>query len=99
MATLHVETYQRLAQEGGGLHSPIPDDPLDEDQVTIQGSSTSSSAVDKSAKFVCLTGDAACHIAIGASPTATTSKRYLPANTPRFYRIRGGEKVACIEVS
>lgn len=39
----------------------------------------------------------ACHIALGASPTATTSSPYLPANTPWFIEVAPGQKVAAIQ--
>lgn len=39
----------------------------------------------------------ACHIKLAASPTATTSDPYLPANTPWFIEVAPGQKVAAIQ--
>lgn len=39
----------------------------------------------------------ACHIALGANPTATASSIYLPANVPWFIEVAPGQKVAVIQ--
>lgn len=44
-----------------------------------------------------LVSTTACHIAYGATPTATTSNAYLPANTPWFIEVAPGMKVAAIQ--
>jgi hypothetical protein len=42
---------------------------------------------------------AAAYIKIGVSPTATTSDVYMPADSPEYFSIRPGEKVAAVQVS
>lgn len=39
----------------------------------------------------------AAHIAIGVSPTATTSDMYMPAGISEYFRINPGEKVSAIQ--
>lgn len=39
----------------------------------------------------------AAHIAIGASPTATTSDVYMPAGIAEYFIINPGEKVSAIQ--
>lgn len=39
----------------------------------------------------------ACHVAVGASPTATTSSAYLPANVEWFIEVAPGQRVAVIQ--
>jgi len=41
----------------------------------------------------------ACHIAFGASPTATTSDAYLPADIPEYFRCARTDKISAIQVS
>jgi len=40
-----------------------------------------------------------CHIAFGASPTATTSDFYLPSGVVEYFTIKPGQKVAAIRNS
>lgn len=39
------------------------------------------------------------HIAIGTSPTATTSDIYMPANVPEYFVVPATVKVSAIQVS
>lgn len=41
----------------------------------------------------------AAYIAIAKSPTATSAGVYLPADTPEYFTVNGGEKVSAIQVS
>jgi len=41
----------------------------------------------------------AAYIKIGESPTATTSDVYMPADSPEYFTISAGEKVAAVQVS
>ena len=40
-----------------------------------------------------------CHLALGASPTATTSSPALPANLPEYIVISPGQKIAAIRTT
>lgn len=44
-----------------------------------------------------LCATAACHIKVAATPTATTSDPYLPANVDWFIEVAPGQKVAAIQ--
>ena len=46
-----------------------------------------------------LCATAACHVKVGAAPTATTSDPYLPADTPWFIEVAPGQKVAAIQTT
>lgn len=41
----------------------------------------------------------AAYIKIGKDATATTSDVYMPADSPEYFSIRPGEKVAAVQVS
>lgn len=41
----------------------------------------------------------AAYIKIGKDPTATTSDVYMPADSPEYFTIRPGEKIAAVQVS
>ena len=64
---------------------------------------TTSAAIDNAVgaqtRMVRVVVTSAAHIAIGTSPTATTSDPYMPANVPEVFLINPGEKVAAVQVS
>lgn len=67
-------------------------------KLTSSGSSAASSAYSGNT-LVRIVADAACHYAIGTSPTATTSNVYLPANSGEQILIKDGNKIAVIAAS
>jgi hypothetical protein len=58
-----------------------------------------SNAVGAQTRFIRVVVTSAAHIAIGASPTATTSDPYMAANVPEVFVINPGEKVSAVQVS
>lgn len=68
--------------------------------VTVSGTSAATSnAIGSQTNRVVLYSSTDCHIAFGASPTATTADFFLPASTMVMFPIRGGSKVAAIQAS
>ena len=64
---------------------------------SVNTSSQQSTATDANTEYVRIMSDTnGVHIAFGASPTATTSTMYIPANDIEIIKIRPGEKVAFI---
>ena len=71
--------------------------PIKTQKVTSSGSSAATSAgMLAHTQFVRIVASANGHVAFGASPTATTSSMYIPANDIEIIKIRPGEKVAFI---
>lgn len=66
---------------------------------TSTSSSAQSSAIGAGTTIVRLVCTEDCHVAFGSNPTATTSSMYLPANTPEYFGVTGGHKVAVIRTS
>lgn len=91
MATLYITEFERAGSGDNAGTIPAPLEPSLADQtVTISGASADSSALNASTRLVMVHTDTACHIDIGTAPTATTSKRRLPADTTVFYCIPSG---------
>jgi|GEM_PF-1073883 len=67
--------------------------------VSVSSSSAQSSAHAATTNVIRLVSTTDCHIAFAASPTATTSSMYLPANQVEYFLVTGGEKVAAIRAS
>lgn len=92
MATLWVREYTRSAARG----VPIPQEPgTDQTPVTFT-TTTQSAAFAAGTIFVSIIGSAAFHYVVGANPTATTSARKVPADTPVEFAVTAGQKVAVV---
>lgn len=102
MASLYVTEYSAIASVNtnfGGRDSPgqAPQDPPNAEQlVNIAASSTQSSAFTSTTSLIRVHADAICSIAIGANPTATTSKKRLAANQTEYFGVSSGHKIAVI---
>ena len=66
------------------------------EKVASSGTSAQSAAFADNIYYVRVVADAACHIEFGTSPTATTSKVYVPADDIEYFKVSPGEKVAVI---
>jgi hypothetical protein len=66
------------------------------EKVISSGTSAQSAAFADNIYYVRVVADAACHIEFGTSPTATTSKIYVPADDIEYFKVSPGEKVAVI---
>tara|TARA_Y100000294_G_scaffold8450_1_gene7970 strand:- start:207 stop:479 length:273 start_codon:yes stop_codon:yes gene_type:complete len=64
--------------------------------VSLSTSSAASSAFGSNVEYIRIVSTAACYITFGTSPTATTSKTYLPANEIEYWKVSEGQKVAAI---
>ena len=70
--------------------------PVTTQKVNSSGSSAASSAFGSNIDYVRVCADADCHIEFGTSPTATTSKIFLPSKDTEYFKVSEGEKVAVI---
>ena len=100
MAILYITEYQRVASNdfGGGIQAPL-EPPIDEQTVAIGATSVQSETLNSATRLVRLHTDAACHLAIGINPTATTSNRRMIADSTEFIGIPNGNdyKIAVIQ--
>ena len=74
--------------------------PIKTQKVTSSGSSAATSdGMLAHTQFVRIVANADCHVAFGASPTATANDMFLPADEIEIIKIRPGEKVAVLHGS
>jgi len=64
--------------------------------LTSAASSSASSAFADGSEYIRVVSTIGCHIAIAASPTATTSTQLLPADEIEIIKISAGEKIAVL---
>lgn len=97
MATIYVTEFENLAVDQNGkvvLSGKCP--PLNEQKKTFTTSTAIDTAFNNKTRFVRIYVDAAAHIAFGASPTATTSNMPIAADSPEYFGVNAGQKVAAV---
>jgi hypothetical protein len=97
MSNLYIEEYESiLVDPATGVLVPMVDRFVTAQSLPLGSTSSTSSQTLPQTRFIAITADADCRFAIGASPDATTSMRYLPAGQTRFFKIYSGEKLSAI---
>ncbi len=97
MPALYIEEYERiLIDPATGTLVPMVDRFVTAHSISLGATSSVSAPASPQSRFIAITADADCRFAIGASPDAAASRRYLVANQSRFFKIFSGEKVAAI---
>lgn len=96
MSTLYITEYASTLNQAGGV--PIALEPALNDQtVTISGSSTQSAALKQNTQIVRLETDTICSVLFGANPSATTSNRRMQAGDIEYFGVNTqGLKIAVI---
>ena len=90
MASLYITEFV----DGAGALQAAQMPPQAEQKLTISGTSAASAAI--AAKVVRVHTDTACHVAFGASPTATVSNLRMPADSTEYFGVTAGHKIAVV---
>ena len=97
MAILYISEFNAQAHDGENNIAPIARLPSNVDQtVAIGGSTTASSAFASNTNFIRVHTDSICSIAVGITPTATTSNLRLAAGQTEYFAVSPGLKIAVI---
>lgn len=98
MATLYITEFQYMenANDIGGVPQIAKLPGVASQTVAISGSSAQSSAFNVLTRFVRVTTDIACHVAVGANPTATTSLMRMGPDSVEYFGVTPGHKLAVI---
>ena len=94
---LDITEYSQMAVDAAGRLLPAGKEPgAYQTPVAIGAGSVQSAAFGGQAAFVRLHADAACRIAFGANPTASSSTPRMAAGATEFFGVTPGHKVAVI---
>jgi hypothetical protein len=97
MSSLYIEEYETiLIDPATGTLVPMVDRFITAQAIPLGATSSLSVPTFPQTRFVAITADADCRFAIGASPDATASMRYLAAGQTRFFKVYSGERVSAI---
>lgn len=96
MAKCQITEYKKLAKDDEGNILPIGETEIATQSVSYT-SSTASSAFNADTRWIRVSSDAAVHLSFGPAPTATVASTRLGANFTDWFRVQGGQKVACYD--
>lgn len=98
MATLYITEFQYMenANDIGGVPQIAKFPAVASQTIAIAGSSAQSSAFNVATRFIRVTTDIACHIAVAANPTATTSLLRMGPDAVEYFGVTPGHKIAVI---
>lgn len=101
MSNLSITEYSGVGESLTGIKIQAGKEPAVTTQnVSYTTTSTQSSAFNASTRVVRIVADAASRVLFGSNPTATAGGTTLiPANTPEYFSVNAGDKVAVIEAS
>lgn len=97
MTTLYVAEFSSIRNAGAYPAQVVQMPPLAEQTVAIGASSVPcTNAFGSSTTTIRVAVDTNCCILIGAAPTATTAKCYMPTGTVEYFSVSPGDKIAVI---
>jgi hypothetical protein len=94
MAQLWITEYEDMAIAGGFV--PAGQEPAVTTQNVTFTTATQSAAFKNSTRFIRVVASAACHLAFGTNPTATTDTTRLAAGAAEYFGVKGGHKVSAV---
>lgn len=97
MASMYIQEYRDIAKDEAGFVVQAGKEPAIATQKVTYTSSTASAAFHQDTRFVRITCDAEAHLAFGVAPTATANSMNMQADTPEFFGVVGGQKVAAYD--
>lgn len=95
MATVYITEFAAIANLTGAPIAMMP--PVAEQTVAI-GAEADSTAFNARTRYIRVQNDAICSIAIGATPTASTTTLRLPADSVEYFAVptNSGYKLSVI---
>jgi hypothetical protein len=95
MATLYIAEYANIPEAAAGQPMQIAGDEITTQTVTYS-TTAQSAAFNGKTRYIAITSPGIFSYAIGASPTATTSKFRIPADAIIYLKVNPGDKIAAV---
>lgn len=97
MSTFYIAQFDNMPNAANSAVVMAPHyPPLNEQTLTISGSSAQSTPMVIGARYAQLSTDAVCSFAVGVNPVATTANSRMAANETRFIGVDPGQIIAVI---
>ena len=101
MAKFHISEYNAISRTNAGDNPAIGDsiaqivkEPALAEQAITFTTVEVSSAFSASTRVIRVSWDTACHILIGANPTATANSKFMPVAGIEYFEVNGGDKLS-----
>lgn len=96
-AKLYISEYAAIGTARGNV-AQIAVEPVIVDQTPVDFTAgvTLSAVFNAATQYVRIMCDARCAVVFGAAPTATTSNKTLPADTPEYFAVQAGHRISVI---
>lgn len=96
MAKVYISEFAYIGGDSGA-NVPVGKAPALANQViTPTGTSAQSAALNPATQYVRAVSDVPVCVACAPNPVATANSMLLPANTPEYFGVAGGNKLAVI---
>lgn len=96
MATLYISEFNKSGKSLEGAQIDAATLPAIVHQtVAVGGASVQSAAF--AGSYVRLVSDTACYVSVGTNPTASASTMRLLADSPEYFAVTPGHKIAVIQ--
>jgi hypothetical protein len=99
MAVAYIQEYEKLAVDGSGFTIQAGKEPALASQAVIFTTSVASAAFQERTRFIRVSCNANANLAFGLAPTATATSMEVQADTPEFFGVIQGQKVAIYDGS
>jgi hypothetical protein len=96
MAVADVSEYMFLARDGRNDVIATGAEPHQAHQQVVIGAEAKTAAFQDQTRFVRVHVDAACRIAFGSAPTASSASKRMAANSTEFFGVIPGHKISFI---
>lgn len=96
-AKLYISEYSSVTI-ASAIPAQVAFEPAVTDQTPVDysGGVVSSAAFNNATAYIRVLCDTQCSVKFGATPTATTSSKLLPALTPEYFGVVPGQKISVI---
>ena len=99
MAIIYISEYKNLARDESGQVIQAGQEPALATQAVTFTTSVASAAFNSLTRFVRISCNANANLSFGLAPTATATTMEVQADTPEFFGVIAGQKVAAYDGS
>ncbi len=96
MANAFIAEYKEMVKDESGDNVAVPAEPRIAQQTVSFTTTNASLKFNDETKFIRVIVDAKAHYHVSASPVATTSQPYMPADLPEYFGVRKNMKIAFV---
>ena len=94
MANAYISEYKEMPIDASGDTVPVASEPSVATQIVTFNTTSASDAFNTKTKYIRVVADAKAHFKVSKAPVAVNGSPFIPANTPEYFGVRQGHKIA-----